>query len=94
MTMEKFDPKLRQEIETDLRAQLERVRDQMQYLTRRQQRATILKEIYGLDPLTRERFNELHGDLDQFPGKIAELREEERLLSRWLERSQKLDQAS
>jgi predicted nucleic acid-binding Zn-ribbon protein len=90
MTMETFDPQLRQEIEADLRAQLERVRDQMQSLTRRQQRAALLKEIYGLDPLTRERFNELHGDLDQFPGKIAELREEERLLAAWLERSQNL----
>jgi hypothetical protein len=90
MSTEKFDPQQRQEIEADLRAQLERVRDQMEYLTRRQQRAAILKEIYGHDPLTRERFNELHGDLDQFPGKIAELREEERLLTGWLERSQKL----
>jgi predicted nucleic acid-binding Zn-ribbon protein len=87
MSMEKFDPTLQQEIEADLRAQLERVRDQMEYLTRRQQRAALLKEIYSLDPLTRERFNELHGDLDQFPGKIAELREEERLLTGWLERS-------
>lgn len=92
--MQKPDSDLRQEIEAELRAQLARVRDQMQYLTRRQQRAAILKEIYGLDPLTRERFNELHGDLDQFPGKIAELREEERLLSRWLERSQNLPAAS
>jgi hypothetical protein len=39
-----------------------------------------------VDPLTRDRFNHLHANIDQFPGKMAELQEEERLLTRWLDR--------
>ena len=74
------------DIAADLRGELDRVEEQMAELTREHKRALALKQIFGLDPLTRDRFNHLHANIDQFPGKMAELREEERLLSRWLDR--------
>jgi len=66
----------------------------MAELTRQNKRALALKAIYGADPLTRERFNLLHDHVDQYLGKMAELREEERLLTRWLDRCGELIQAS
>jgi hypothetical protein len=62
----------------------------MAELTREHKRARVLKEIFGVDPLTRDRFNLLHANIDQFPGKMAELQEEERLLTRWLDRCRDL----
>lgn len=84
------DPSLVAEIERDLRAELERTQAEMAALTRDHERALLLKQIYGHDPLTRERFNLLHANIDQYPGKLAALREEERLLSGWLARCQAL----
>ncbi len=81
-----IDPSVVVEVEADLRAQLDWVHEQMRTLTRKHQRAVLLKRIYGGDPLTRERFNVLTTNIDQYPGKMAELREEERLLARWLDR--------
>jgi hypothetical protein len=83
-------PGILAEVESDLNAQLDRVRAEMARLSRRHERALVLKEIYGSDPLTRERFNTLQTDIDEYPGRIAELREEERLLGRWLDRSRAL----
>jgi len=84
------DPSLLNEIERDLRAELERTQAEMAALTRDHERALLLKRIYEHDPLTRDRFNLLHGNIDQYPGKMAALREEERLLSGWLARCQGL----
>lgn len=81
------DPTLLSEIERDLRTELERTQAEMAGLTRDHLRALLLKRIYEHDPLTRERFNLLHNNIDQYPGKMAALREEERLLSSWLARS-------
>ncbi len=78
------------EVEADLRAELAWVQEQMRSLTRKHQRAVLLKRIYQGDPLTRERFNVLATNIDQYPGKMAELHEEERLLTGWLERCRKL----
>lgn len=84
------DPTILADVEGDLRAELERVRSQMAGLTRDHQRATLLKRIYEHDPITRERFTQLHDNIDSYPGKMAALREEERLLSGWLARCQTL----
>jgi len=65
----------------------------MAELTREHKRALALKQIFGMDPLTRDRFNHLHANIDQYPGKMAELREEERLLTRWLDRCRDLLEA-
>jgi len=81
-----IDPSVIAEVEADLRAQLDWVHEQMRTLTRKHQRAVLLKRIYGGDPLTRERFNMLTTNIDEYPGKMAELREDERLLTRWLDR--------
>lgn len=81
-----IDPGVVAEVEADLRAQLDWVQEQMRTLSRKHQRAVLLKRIYEGDALTRERFNMLTANIDEYPGKMAELREEERLLSNWLAR--------
>jgi len=78
------------DIAADMRGELDRVQEQMAELTREHQRAQALKQIFGTDPLTRDRFNHLHANIDQYPGKMAELQEEERLLTRWLDRCRDL----
>src|SRR5437667_12602545 len=80
-------------IAADMRGELDRVDDQMAKPTTEHKRAVALKQIFGVDPLTRDRFNHLHANIDQFPGKMAELREEERLLTRWLDRCRDLLEA-
>jgi len=87
---EPIDTEIVREIAADMRGELDRVQEQMAELTRENRRAQTLKEIFGLDPLTRDRFNHLHANIDQYPGKMAELQEEERLLSRWLDRCRDL----
>jgi hypothetical protein len=87
---EPIDTEIVRDIAADMRGELDRVQEQMAELNREHQRALALKEIFGSDPLTRDRFNHLHANIDQFPGKMAELREEERLLTRWLDRCRDL----
>lgn len=89
---EPIDLEIVRDVAADLRSELDRVQEQMAELTREHKRAVALKRIFGLDPLTRDRFNHLHANIDQYPGKMAELREEERLLSRWLDRCSDLIQ--
>jgi hypothetical protein len=87
---EPIDTEIVRDIAADMRGELDRVQEQMAELTREHRRAQTLKRIFGLDPLTRDRFNHLHANIDQFPGKLAELQEEERLLTRWLDRCRDL----
>jgi hypothetical protein len=87
---EPIDLEVLRDIAADMRGELDRVEEQMAELTREHKRALALKQIFGVDPLTRDRFNLLHANIDQYPGKMAELREEERLLNRWLDRCQDL----
>jgi hypothetical protein len=87
---EEVDQEILRDIAADMRGELDRVEEQMAELTREHRRALALKQIFGVDPLTRDRFNHLHANIDQFPGKMAELREEERLLTRWLDRCRDL----
>ncbi len=84
---EPIDPSVIAEAEADLRAQLDFVLEQMRTLTHNHQRAVFLKQIYAGDPLTRERFTWLQANIDDYLGKMSELREDERLLRGWLERS-------
>jgi len=88
--MEPIDTEIVRDIAADMRGELDRVQEQMAELTREHKRAQTLKQIFGLDPLTRDRFNHLHANIDQYPGKMAELQEEERLLTRWLDRCRDL----
>jgi len=90
---EPIDLETVRDIAADMRGELDRVEEQMAELTREHKRALALKQIFGVDPLTRDRFNHLHANIDQFPGKMAELREEERLLTRWLDRCRDLLEA-
>ena len=90
---ERIDTETLRDIAADMRGELDRVEEQMAELTREHKRAVALKQIFGVDPLTRDRFNHLHANIDQYPGKMAELREEERLLNRWLDRCRDLLQA-
>jgi hypothetical protein len=90
--IEPIDTEVVRDIAADLRGELDRVQEQMAELTKEHKRAVALKQIFGLDPLTRDRFNHLHANIDQYPGKMAELREEERLLTRWLDRCRDLIQ--
>jgi hypothetical protein len=87
---EPIDTEIVRDIAADMRGELDRVQEQMAELTREHKRAQALKRIFGVDPLTRDRFNHLHANIDQFPGKMAELQEEERLLTRWLDRCRDL----
>ena len=87
---EPIDTEIVRDIAADMRGELDRVQEQMAELTREHQRAQTLKQIFGTDPLTRDRFNHLHANIDQYPGKMAELQEEERLLTRWLDRCRDL----
>jgi len=87
---EAIDTEIVRDIAADMRGELDRVQEQMAELTREHQRAQALKRIFGHDPLTRDRFNHLHANIDQYPGKMAELQEEERLLTRWLDRCRDL----
>ncbi|TMG29370.1 MAG: hypothetical protein E6H93_10825 [Chloroflexi bacterium] len=87
---EPLDLEILRDIAADMRGELDRVEEQMADLTREHKRALALKQIFGVDPLTRDRFNLLHANIDQYPGKMAELREEERLLTRWLDRCRDL----
>ena len=87
---EPIDTEIVRDIAADMRGELDRVQEQMAELTREHKRAQTLKRIFGVDPLTRDRFNHLHDNIDQFPGKMAELQEEERLLTRWLDRCRDL----
>jgi hypothetical protein len=84
------DPALLADVERDLRTEVGRVRTEMGALTKAHERATLLKRIYEHDPITRERFTHLHDNIDEYPGKMAALREEERLLGGWLARCQAL----
>jgi hypothetical protein len=96
MIVEKTEPidlEILRDIAADMRGELDRVEEQMAELTREHKRALALKQIFGVDPLTRDRFNHLHANIDQYPGKMAELREEERLLNRWLDRCHDLLEA-
>jgi hypothetical protein len=93
MNIEKLEPidtEIVRDIAADMRGELDRVQEQMAELTREHKRAQALKRIFGPDPLTRDRFNHLHANIDQYPGKMAELQEEERLLTRWLDRCRDL----
>jgi hypothetical protein len=87
---EPIDTEIVRDIAADMRGELDRVQEQMAELTREHRRAQTLKQIFGMDPLTRDRFNHLHANIDQYPGKMAELQEEERLLTRWLDRCRDL----
>jgi hypothetical protein len=87
---EPIDTEIVRDIAADMRGELDRVEEQMAELTREHKRAQTLKQIFGVDPLTRDRFNHLHANIDQYPGKMAELQEEERLLTRWLDRCRDL----
>ena len=87
---EAIDTEIVRDIAADMRGELDRVQEQMAELTLAHQRAQALKRIFGVDPLTRDRFNHLHANIDQYPGKMAELQEEERLLTRWLDRCRDL----
>jgi hypothetical protein len=87
---EPIDTEIVRDIAADMRGELDRVQEQMAELTREHKRAQALKQIFGVDPLTRDRFNHLHANIDQYPGKMAELQEEERLLTRWLDRCRDL----
>jgi hypothetical protein len=87
---EPIDTEIVRDIAADMRGELDRVQEQMAELSREHKRARTLKQIFGLDPLTRDRFNHLHANIDQYPGKMAELQEEERLLTRWLDRCRDL----
>jgi len=89
---EPIDLEIVRDIAADLRGELDRIQEQMADLTREHKRAVALKHVFGPDPLTRDRFNHLHANIDQYPGKMAELREEERLLTRWLDRCSDLIQ--
>jgi hypothetical protein len=84
--IERLDAEILLDVAADMRGELDRVEEQIAELTRQNQRALVFKAIYGTDPLTRERFNLLHDHVDQYAGKMAELREEQRLLTRWLDR--------
>jgi hypothetical protein len=84
------DPAVLADVERDLRTELERTQAEMARLTREHERAVLLKRIYEHDPITRERFTLLHENIDAYPGKMAALREEERLLGGWLARCQAL----
>src|SRR5207247_8595947 len=90
---ERIDLETLRDIAADMRGELDRVEEQMAELTREHKRALALKQIFGMDPVTRDRFNHLHANIDQYPGKMAELREEERVLTRWLERCRGLLEA-
>jgi hypothetical protein len=87
---EPIDTEIVRDIAADMRGELDRIQEQMAELHREHQRALGLRRIFGADPLTRDRFNHLHDNIDQYPGKMAELREEERLLTRWLDRCRDL----
>jgi len=87
---EPIDTEIVRDIAADMRGELDRVQEQMAELSREHKRAQTLKRIFGMDPLTRDRFNHLHANIDQYPGKMAELQEEERLLTRWLDRCRDL----
>jgi hypothetical protein len=87
---ERIDMEILRDVAADMRGELDRVQEQMAELTREHSRARVLKQIFGVDPLTRDRFNLLHANIDQYPGKMAELQEEERLLTRWLDRCRDL----
>lgn len=84
--IETFDAEILRDVAADMRGELDRVQEQMAQLARQNKRALTLKAIYLNDPLTRDRFNLLHDHVDQYAGKMAELKEEERLLTRWLDR--------
>jgi hypothetical protein len=87
---ERIDTEVLRDIAADMRGELDRVQEQMAELSREHKRARVLKQIFGVDPLTRDRFNLLHANIVQYPGKMAELQEEERLLTRWLDRCRDL----
>src|SRR3981081_536098 len=87
---EPIDTEIVRDIAADMRGELDRVQEQMAELTREHRRAQTLNRIFVVDPLTRDRFNPLHANIDQFAGKLAELQEEERLLTRWLDRCRDL----
>ena len=90
---EQIDMETLRDIAADMRGELDRVEEQMAELTTEHKRAVALKQIFGVDPLTRDRFNHLHANIDQFAGKMAEQREEKRLLTRWLDRCRDLLEA-
>ena len=61
---EPIDTEIVRDIAADLRGELDRVQEQMAELDREHKRALALKQIFGVDPLTRDRFNHLHANID------------------------------
>ncbi len=82
------DPVVAREILEDMRQQLARVRAEMAELHQNHARALVLQRVYEGDPVTRERFAFLHANIQEYPSRLAALREEERLLQRWVARAQ------
>lgn len=83
-------PEALHDVQRDLEGELAAVRTRMTELTHAHQRALAMREIVARDPLTRDRFAHLHENIDLYPGRMAELREHERLLQRWLDRCRQL----
>src|SRR5438067_10992473 len=83
---EQIDTETLRDIAADMRGELDRVEEQMAELTTEHERAVARKQIFGVDPRTRDRFNHLHANMDQFRGKTAELREAARRRPRWRDR--------
>src|SRR5947199_96835 len=57
---EQIDTETLRDIAADMRGELDRVEEQMAELTTEHKRAVALKQIFGVDPITRDRFNPLH----------------------------------
>jgi hypothetical protein len=87
---EALDPHVVREIEAELHSELAKVEAQMEALMHEHKRSLVLKKIYEGDPVTRERFNQLNAGIDQYSGRMAALREEERLITGWLARCRAL----
>jgi hypothetical protein len=89
------NPEALRDVRGDLETELAEVRARMADLTHAHERAVAMRQIVAHDPLSRERFALLHENIDLYPGRMAELREQERLLQRWLDRCrQLLDEAA
>ncbi len=87
---EPIDPGVLQEVREELEKQLAGVRAALDDLHQHHQRALVLQRLYDGAPVTHERFAYLQANIQGYAARLAALREEERLLARWIERARKI----
>jgi len=84
---EPIDPGVLRDVVEELEEQLVGVRTALDDLHRHHERALVLQRLYDGAPVTHERLAYLQANIQGYAARHAALREEERWLTRWIDRA-------